>query len=65
MSFKRKAPAVPEPITPPNPADTQNRIATARRRRLATGGAVSTFLGQAAGAPGNLPPPGPTLTGVK
>lgn len=61
--FKRKAPTPPEAPPPPNPADTANRIATARKRRLASGGTASTFLGGAGQA--SLPPPGPTLTGLQ
>lgn len=65
MSFGRKetpaAAPTPEPVAAPNPADTENRIANQRRRRLASGGVQSTFLGSLAGI---LPTPTATLTGL-
>lgn len=61
MSFNRKSPPKPEDPGPaPNPADTQNRIMSARRRRLAGGGTQSTFLAGAM-APALA---APTKTGV-
>lgn len=61
MSFKQKAaPAPVDPGPAPNPADTANRVMSARRRRLAGGGTQSTFLG-------GMMSPGlaaPTKTGV-
>ena len=61
MSFKQKAAPKPEDPGPaPNPADTANRVMSARRRRLAGGGTQSTFLSGAMSS--NLP--APTKTGV-
>jgi len=49
MSFLRQ-PKPPEPVTPPNPADTANMVADERRRRLAQGGRNATALTQMASA---------------
>ena len=61
MSFDR-GPKQSEPGAVPNPADDANRQRSAARKRLATGGTRSTFLGRAAQAA--LPPTAPTVTGV-
>jgi hypothetical protein len=43
MSFFRQ-PKAPAPVTPPNPADTENRVNDERKRRLAAGGRNATAL---------------------
>lgn len=60
MSFSRGPKPSPAPELP-NPADAANQQQTSRRRRLASGGMRSTFLGSAMQA--SLPPP--SITGVK
>lgn len=65
MSFFRQ-PKPPAPVTPPNPADTENRVIDERRRRLATGGRNATTLGMMAAAttPGGRQTSPNTLTGL-
>ncbi len=61
MSFSTKKSAAPvDPGPAPNPADQQNRVMSARRRRLAMGGTQSTMLA------GAMQPalPAPVRTGV-
>lgn len=61
MSFDT-GPKMEAAPTIPNPADQTGRPLSERRRRMATGGTRSTFMGSAAMAA--LPAAGPTLTGV-
>lgn len=66
MSFKVKGPKVTDPPATPL-QDMVNPLGApqdARRRRLATQGRSSTFLGSAVRAAASLPSPGGTLTGV-
>ena len=62
MSFLRRKKVVAPP-RPVDPADTANRADQVRRKRLLSGGRLSTFLAQAVDDPGD-PVPLPTLTGV-
>lgn len=63
MSFFR-TPKTPEPVTPPNPADLDNRVNDERRRRLSTGGRNATALGMMASATAPAGRQTATLTGL-
>jgi len=63
MSFFR-TPKAPAPVTPPNPADTENRVQDERKRRLAAGGRNATSTTTALGAMTASSAPRNTLTGL-
>lgn len=61
MGFMRrpKVQAAPAPV---DPADTANRVANERDRRIRTGGRASTFLSQTVADAAQAP--APSLTGI-
>lgn len=62
MSFATRPPKRDDAPAVPNPTDTQGSATSARRRRMASGGTQSTFMGSWASAA--LPSAGATLTGL-